>query len=361
MWDDIGPEKVLEMYDPKLGVHYFLAIDSTALGVGKGGVRMTPTVTKEEVMRLARGMTYKNAIAELPFGGAKSGIVADGRNLDWNTKKKIVVSFANAIKPLCPSLYVAGPDMYMTEREMAIIAEVLGKKAATGKPKSMGGIPHELGSTGFGVFHTIKVACEYMKRDMSDITVAIEGFGNVGTFAMKFLTEAGAKVVAVSDSTGAIYSKEGLDYNELMKVKTERRTVTAYESAEKLPREAIAGIKADVFIPAAIPDVINESNIKDVKFKLIVEGSNLSMKPELEEVLNKKGVLVIPDIVASAGGVISSYVEWIGGSEKEMFETVEKKIKKDVRMVIEEHEEKKVSPRKAAMEIARGRIFKKKG
>ena len=169
-YDEFGPEKILSVYNAKTGMKGFVVIDNTALGPGKGGIRMTPTVTTEEVARLARTMTWKCALANLPFGGAKSGIVADDKKISREKKEEIVRSFSESLKIVCPDLYIAAPDMYMGEREMEWFAKANGNfKACTGKPKSMGGLPHELGSTGFGVYHAARVAARYTNLDLKRI------------------------------------------------------------------------------------------------------------------------------------------------------------------------------------------------
>jgi len=358
-FDEFGPEKILQVYDPETGMKGFTVVDNTALGPGKGGIRMTPTVTVEEVFKLARTMTWKCALADLPFGGAKSGIVADDKKISPEMKKKIVKAFAEGIKVIAPDVYVAAPDMNMAEEEMEIIAKTIGsKKACTGKPKSMGGLPHELGSTGFGVYHATLVAIKHLGLNVKDMTVAIEGFGNVGTFVAKFLSNDGAKIIAVSDSKGTIYNKNGLDYNKLMKVKEKTGTVINYVKCEKRDCEDIISIDADILITAAIPDLIKDKDVNKLKFKIISQGSNIPMTAETEEKLHKKGVLVIPDFVANAGGVISSYIEYIGGSEKKMFKTVEEKITKNTRLVLELSKKKNIKPRDAGMEIAIDRVKK---
>ena len=158
-YNKIGPEKIIKIYDPATGMKSIVCIDSTARGPAKGGVRMRPDVTEEEIFRLARAMSLKCAMADLPFGGGKAGIIADDKTLSTKQKKSLVISFAKAIKNLAPSEYVSAPDMNMAEEEMRIIVKEIGnKKAVTGKPKNLGGIPHEIGSTGFGLFHATKVA-----------------------------------------------------------------------------------------------------------------------------------------------------------------------------------------------------------
>jgi glutamate dehydrogenase (NAD(P)+) len=359
--DDFGPEKILEVYDPKTGMRGFTCLFSTVLGEAKGGIRMTTSVSREEVFRLAREMAWKCAIADLPFGGGKSGIVADGKNLDPEKKKEIVQAFAKAISPICPSQYVAAPDVYMAEREMQWFAEVNGDKSCTGKPEALGGIPHEYGSTGFGVAHATRVALVHAGIDINGATVAIEGFGNVGTFAMKFLTEWGAKIVAVTDSRGGIYNAEGLNYDELMKTKQETRSVVNHSSGEKIEHGKIFTLDVDVLIPAALADVINDENKNNVKAKIIIEGANISMSYAIEEELEKKGIVVVPDFVANGGGVISSYVEHIGGTVEQMWEMVETKIVANTQLVLQRAKEKGIIARSAALEIAQERIRVKRG
>lgn len=359
-FDQFGPEKILEVHDSKSGMHGFLVIDNTTLGPGKGGIRMTPTVSIDEVARLARAMTWKCSMAELPFGGAKSGIVANDKEISFEKKKEIVQAFSRALKPVCPSLYVAAPDMNMAEKEMRIFVETNGDmKSCTGKPKDMGGLPHELGSTGFGVWHAAKIAAEHIGLDIKKANISIEGFGNVGSFVAKFLVESGAKISCVSDSKGCIHNHDGIDFKKLTKIKKETGSVINYKPGKVIPHKDIIKDDADILIPAAVPDLIKPDDVKHIRAKLIVAGSNIPMRPEVEEMLHKKGVLIIPDFVANAGGVISSYVEYKGGTSKQMFKLVEEKITKNTKLVLEKSKKKKITPREAALEIAKERIEKK--
>jgi glutamate dehydrogenase/leucine dehydrogenase len=358
--DEAGPEKIVEVYDPKTRMHGIAVIDNTRLGPGKGGIRMTPGVGVDEVASLARAMTWKNALAELPFGGAKAGIIADSKAITKEQKRAIVEAFARALRPVCPSIYVAGPDMYMGEEEMGWFAKANGSpKACTGKPATMKGIPHELGSTGYGVYHAALAAAKHIGLDIKKATIAIEGFGNVGTFAAKFLTEAGAKLVAVSDSKGCIHNKFGIDYEKLMRVKQRTGSVVGY-TGQQLASDAVVGVEADILIPAAKPDVINDSNKADVRAKIIVEGANIPMMPSIEEELHKRKVLVVPDIIANAGGVISSYVEHQGGKAKDVFPLVERKIVKNTKAVLAHAQKEGITPRAAALAIARKRVLGKR-
>lgn len=350
--DYYGPEYVIEVYDPKTGVQGVLVIDNLARGVGKGGIRFVPDITTQEVIALARAMTWKNALADIPFGGAKAGIKGDPKKVN---KEQYVRTFARLIKQYIPHMYIAGPDMNMTEIEMGYIADELkNKNAATGKPLKMNGLPHELGSTGFGVAKSTKVAAEFLKFSLSGAKVAIEGFGNVGTFTMKFLSEMGAIIVAVSDSKGTIYNEKGLNYEKLIKIKNEKGTVTAYEDGKVLPAAALFSLPVDILIPGARPNVITAENVNSVKAKLIVEAANIPIPHEIEKFLASKKVLVIPDFVANAGGVISSYAELQGMNEKEMFKLIEEKIVKNTKLVLEKTKDFYV--RAAAEEIARERV-----
>ncbi len=358
-FDEFGPEKIIQVYNPKVGMHGYLVVDSTALGVSKGGIRMTPTLNLDEVVALARTMTWKNALADLPFGGAKSGIIADDKQISKEKKDEIIKAFAESLKELCPNKYVAAPDIHTGEHEMEIFSKTIGsKKACTGKPEKMGGIPHELGSTGFGVSKSTLVALKYLKKDPKKLTFAVEGFGNVGSFAAKFLTENGMKLIAVSDSRGCLNVKDGIDFYKLNEIKEKTGSVINYPGNKKTCEQIIA-TDADVLITAAIPDLIKIGDVNNVKAKLIVQGSNIPMREEVEEMFYKKNVLVIPDFVANAGGVISSYVEYINGSRQKMFKLVEEKITKNTELVLKESLKRKIKPRNAALEIAKARVRKK--
>ena len=367
--DEFGPRYILETYDPKLDFRGFLVIDNLNLGVAKGGIRMTPDVSAYEVSRLARAMTFKNALAGLPFGGAKAGIAVDPRAITTEKKKLIIESFSRSLRAFIPKYYIAGPDMNTGETEMQWFAEANGSwKSATGKPASYCmdifgkgekkcGIPHEFGSTGFGVAHSAKVAAEFIGLTLQGATVGIAGFGNVGTFAFEYLAGMGAKVVAVSDSQGTIYDPNGLDYKKIMAVKTKTKSILGYVGAKKLDRDAIYELALDILIPAASPDVINEKNYKKVKAKIIVEGANIPMQEVYEDYFHKNNILILPDIIANAGGVISSYAEYRGYNPKRMFETVEAKIVKNVKEMLGISKKEKRSPRKVALDIARKRIM----
>src|SRR3989344_5860492 len=359
-FDEFGPERIVEVYHPKLGMRGVLVIDNTALGPGKGGIRFAPTVDKTEVFRLARTMTWKNAMAGIPFGGAKSGIMGDPKKLTPKQKDEWVAAFSKLLKGVVPKYYVAGPDISMAEHDMAVFAKANGSnQACTGKPKKLGGLPHELGSTGFGVFHSALVALKHMGKDPKKVTFAVEGYGNVGEFVCKFMTDVGAKLVAVSDSKGTCFLQSGIKNDVLYKTKKEKGTVTAYPACKVLPSKELIYQEVDVLFTAAIPDLVKMEDVPKIKAKLIVEGSNIPMKEDVEAELAKKGVLIVPDFVANAGGVISSYVEYIGGNEKTMFEMVEERITKNNEQVLAKAKAENLLPRDDALAIAKERVRNK--
>ena len=365
--DEWGPEKILQVYDQSTGMKGILVIDNTILGPGKGGIRMLPNVSTEEIFRLARTMTWKCALARIPFGGAKSGIIADPKKMHEEKKMTLIRSFSRALKRLCPSLYVAAPDINTGEKEMGVFAEENGSlKAATGKPAHLCvkpgmkcGIPHEYGSTALGVVQSAFTAANYVKDlDVDNATAAVEGFGNVGSFVVDYLTQIGVKVVAVSDSKGCIYSPDGLDYEKLSEVKTKTETVINYRPGKVLDNRELFELAVDILVPAALPDVINEHNADRIKAKMVVEAANLPVRPEIEKILADKEVMVIPDILANAGGVISSYAEYRGYKPKRMLELVQRKIRQNTVKVIETALNQGIEPRDAAIKIARERLRK---
>lgn len=368
--DSFGPEYVVRVYDPAIGMEGFLVVDNTARGPGKGGIRMTANVTAEEVFRLARTMTWKNALVDIPFGGAKAGIVLPAGTSD-ELKKKFVQSFARAIKPFVPKKYIAGPDVNTGEREMQWFVEATGNwRTATGKPSNLCmeifgkkgekcGIPHEFGSTGFGVAHATAVASRIAGVELKGARVTIHGFGNVGTFAFQYLTEMGCRVIAIADRSGTIHSPDRLDpvlIRDLIKRKCALRECG---NVEHLATDDFWGIETDILIPASVTDVINDSNKDRIRTKIIVEAGNIPMSEQIEQELFAKGVLVVPDFVANAGGVISSYAEYRGYNPKRMFELVEKKITGATKTVLDRAVREHRNPREVGMEIARERVERK--
>lgn len=368
--DNFGPEYVLRVKDSKLGMEGFLVIHNTALGPGKGGIRMSADITEEEVKRLANTMTWKNALADIPFGGAKAGIRWTGGT---DAEKKLFIqSFARAIKPFLIKKYIAGPDVNTAEREMQWFVEAANNwRAATGKPanycmvvfgknkKEKCGLPHEFGSTGFGVVQSTRVAVRHAGIDLKGATVAIHGFGNVGTFVYKFITELGAKVVVIADAGGAVHSKDGFDEKIINNIIDDHKSLTQVLKKYEIPKEDFWKIPVDILIPASVTDVINKSNKDNIEAKIIVEAGNIPIQEDVEDELFKKGIIIVPDFVANAGGVISSYAEYRGYNPKRMFEMIERKITKTTESVLSKSLKLKENPRSVALKIAREKVEKK--
>lgn len=359
--DRWGPEYVVRVSDAKVGMVGFLVIDNTALGVGKGGIRMTTDVSEDEVRRLARTMTWKNALAGIPFGGAKAGIVFNPKK-DVGHKRAIVESFARAIKAFVPKKYIAGPDVGSGEQEMFWFAQTTGNwRAATGKPSNFCvhgrhghhcGLPHELGSTGFGVAQSAAVAARLIGLDIKKATVAIHGFGNVGTFAYQHLVAMGAKVVALADHTTALHAPDEFDQKKVAQLIARRGRLAELRDYKQISAEDFWALPVDIMMPASVTDVINDSNKDVVRARLIVEGGNIPMREEIEEELWRRGTVIVPDFVANGGGVISSYAEHRGYSPDKMFALIRAKITHTTKIVLQTALKTKRSPRRVAMALA---------
>lgn len=367
--DEWGPEKILQVYEPDTGMKGILVIDNTKLGPGKGGIRMMPTITTKEIFRLARTMTWKCALAKIPFGGAKSGIISDPKQISEEKKMELIRAFSRALKQVCPSLYVAAPDINTGENEMAAFALENGSmKSATGKPVRLCvkpgvqcGIPHEYGSTALGVVQAAFTAANYLDGlDIDKATAAIEGFGNVGSFVVDYFSQIDIKIVAVSDSKGCIYNSDGLDFEKLQDIKLKTGSVINYRPGKVLENKALFELDVDFLVPAAIPDVVTKENVERIKAKMVVEAANLPLSPEIENILSERGIMVIPDILANAGGVISSYAEYKGYNPKRMLELVQRKIRQNTIKVIETALAKEIELRDAAMKLAKDRLNKMK-
>ncbi len=372
-WEEIdewGPEKVLQVYDPDTGMKGVLVIDNTSTGPGKGGIRFAPSVTPLEIFKLARTMTWKCAAAGLPFGGAKGGIIADPNKVDRVSWMK---SFAKMIRPYCPSQYIAATDVGTTELDMAIFAHEIGDmRACTGKPSELGGIPHELGTTGYGVSVALQTAFDILKElkiiqlsQKSQTRVVIQGFGNVGSFAARFLDQNGVKVVGVSDVSGFIYNKEedGLNIPKLMKdMKGKAKLLDLKDYGYDIrDKDEIFEIALDIFIPAAMGGVINNktsSKLVGNGVKMVVEAANIPTTSDAGEYLHKNKIWIIPDFLANAGGVIGSFVEYQGRTEKDAFDLIEYKISKNIKEVLTEAIMKEENPRKIATELSKQIVYR---
>lgn len=351
-FDKIGPQRIEELYFPKLNLRAIVVVDSTALGPSIGGVRVSPEVTREEVMRLARTMTLKNSISGLPYGGGKAGIIADPRS---SQIEEYFRAFARAIRKL--DEYIPGPDMGSNEESMAWIYDETGR--AVGLPEDIGGLPLDrLGATGFGLSIAGEVASFYAGINLEGSRIVIQGFGSVGRAAARFFSDRGAKIVAVADSKGTIYAPDGLDIERLLKVKDESGSVINYPEGERLPSQGIFSLECDILIPAATPDVINENNADSIKAKIVLEGANIPVSEKAEEILYKRGILVVPDFIANAGGVIMAAMEYARRTADEAFRAIEHKLRRNVDMILKRSRDEGISPRKAGEAIAKERVLK---
>ncbi|MFB3885211.1 MAG: Glu/Leu/Phe/Val dehydrogenase [Thermodesulfobacteriota bacterium] len=354
--DEWGPEKVIQVYDSQIGMTGILIIDNTAKGPGKGGIRIAENLTPYEIFRLARTMTWKCAIADLPFGGAKGGISANPEKID---KIQYIRAFARRIAPFVPSLYIGAPDLGTGEKEMAAFVDEIGDvDGATGKPVEIGGVPHELGTTGYGVAIASEIAAKKLGLRISDLRVTVQGFGVVGSATAKYLSQMGAKIISLSDIHGMVFDEEGIDVEKAIRITQETGSVKNYTPAKEYYRDKIFEIETDIFVPAAATDALNMNTASLLKAKIIVEGANIAITSRAEEYLIQKGVLVVPDFVANSGGLIGSYTEFIKKTHRETFEIIKEKITTAMDQVLEGFSDRDISPRKKALSIAKEKVFR---
>src|SRR3989304_2731758 len=350
--DELGPEKIVFLYEPRTKMKAIVVVDNVAAGPAIGGVRMASDVTATEVRRLARAMTYKNAMAGLPHGGGKSGIMADPKTVNM---EQIIRTFARGIKNL--QEYIPGPDMGTDESCMAYIYDETCR--AVGLPVELGGIPlDQVGATGYGVAVCTDVAKDNCSLDLNGARRAIEGFGNVGKPTARFLSEKGVKLVAASDSRGTIYNSGGLNVEELIRVKETTGSVINYKDGEVLKTTDLIMISSDIFVPAARPDVITEANSDVLDTKLIIQGANIPITENAEKMLHDRGILVIPDFVANAGGVITASVEYHGGWETQAFDRIKSTISRNTKEILDKVNDEKTYPRETAVGIAKQRVLR---
>jgi glutamate dehydrogenase (NAD(P)+) len=357
--DNLGPAKIIQVYEPSIDLKAVLVIDNIAMGPAIGGIRVAPDVTIEECIRLARTMTLKNAAAGLPHGGAKVVVYADPK-MAKPKKERLIRALACALRHFHE--YVMGPDMGTDEESMAWIKDELNRNV-TGLPAEAGGIPlDQIGATAWGLRHAIEVALPYCGFPagfgLAKARVAIQGFGAVGKNAARFLAEQGAILVGAADSQGSVYDADGLDVDQLIRLKEAGKSVIDYPPGEKFDRDAIIDFDCDIWIPAARPDVVDENNMHRLKAKLVAEGANIPLTEAAEKYLHDHGVLCIPDFIANSGGVICAAMEYRGKIESEALEIIEKMARSNTLLILEEARTKKILPREAAMNLAVTRVEK---
>ncbi|MCP5178297.1 MAG: Glu/Leu/Phe/Val dehydrogenase [Pseudomonadales bacterium] len=350
--DALGPEKIVRLHDGACGLNAILVIDNTAVGPSLGGVRMTLDGSEEECFRLARAMTLKNAMAGLAHGGGKSIILADPA-LPADGKRRLLLAFARAIRDIRD--YIPGPDMGTNETAMALIRNQIGR--AAGLPREVGGIPlDEIGATGFGLCVALEAAQAHSGVNLAGARVVIQGFGSVGRHAARFLSQRGATIVGVSDSVGARAVADGFDLEQLIAWKDAGHSVTTFAQGTAIDEATLLATECDIWIPAARPDVITAASATTMRTHIIAQGANIPATAEAEALLARQGVLVLPDFVANAGGVICAAVEYAHGSQAQALATIDERIRTNVQAMLDRVRQNHELPREAAFAIARERV-----
>lgn len=361
LMDEWGPEKVVCVSDRRTGMRGVLVIDNSARGMGKGGTRMGPTLTVREVARLARTMTWKWAAVDLFHGGAKAGILGDP---NAPNKEEMLRAFARALSNEVPSEYVLGLDMGLTEKDAATFVDELGDRgAAVGLPRELGGLPYdELGVTGYGVAEAADAAAQAIDLPIVGARVAVQGFGAVGQAAGERLVELGAVVTAVSTARGAVIDPDGLDVARLSALRAAHGDDCVHAYGGAVDAALALTTDAQILIPAAREDVIDKDLANSTSAHLIVEGANLPTTPAAREVLHERGVAVVPDFIANAGGIIAAahsmearYSPFPVAPDT-VFAMISVKMRQNAETVVRESRRRELAPHLVAQEIAQHRV-----
>jgi len=343
---------------------------NTALGPTKGGIRYHWNVTKEEVMALSAWMTFKNAVMNLPYGGGKGGIRVNPKEMSEGEVERLSRTYIQRIyKYIGPEEDIPAPDVYTNPQIMAWMmdeySKLVGKFSPgviTGKPLIVGGSKGRKTATARGGFFVLREALKVRGERFEDMKAAIQGFGNAGSNAAIYLYEAGVKVVAVSDSKGGIFKEDGLPIPDVVRHKKETRSVIDFPGARNITNEELLELNVDILVPAALEDVITEENAPRVKARYILELANGPTTPEADEILTSKGVMILPDILANAGGVTVSYFEWVQNlmnyywEEEEVDQKLDRKMSNAFREVYEASKEFNIDMRRSAYVVALRRI-----
>ncbi len=305
---DDGTTRVFEGYR---------VVHSTVMGPSKGGIRFAPFVDLDEVKALAGWMTFKCALVGLPYGGAKGGITLNPKIRSTDELERITRAYTRMLKDVFgEDSDIPAPDMGTSGREMAWIfheySRIYGYTpgVVTGKPLHLGGSKGRVPATGWGVMLNTMLAIQKLNMKPEECTVAIQGFGNVGSWAAKLLSDQGLKIVAVSDHTGGHYDPSGIDVRVAVNWLKKNGTLEGFEGS-RISNEALMALDVDVLVPAAIENVITEENAEDIRARLIVEGANGPVSANADQILDDHGIVIVPDILANAGGVVVSYFEWV--------------------------------------------------
>lgn len=369
--DDLGPEKIILLRDPSVGMTGIFVIDNTAIGWPAGGIRMAPDITVEEMARLARAMTYKFASYRFKVGGAKAGIMADPRS---EKKDLLIASFAEAIKTyIIEDRYICGPDMGTYDRDIERIFNIIGKPGLAPKPLGMekNGFPVEELFTGYGVCYCVEAVFNHLKNrgvfeENYKPKIILEGFGKVGVGIAMRLQELGFKLTGVSTINGAIFNEDGLDLGRLLKLKLQYGDdlINQYESKNlvKVEKEKLFELSSeyptDFLIPGARPDVINTNNVDKIEVKAIVPASNIPYEKGITSTLKEKGIIDFPDFVANAGEVLAIGVNKVAKNPDEIFDYVRSNIDVKAMEIIKGALEKNLSAYDYAVDDALSYIKK---
>jgi glutamate dehydrogenase (NAD(P)+) len=340
---------------------------TNARGPYKGGVRYYPSVDVDEVTALAMLMTWKCAVVDLPYGGAKGGVACNPKELSKNELERITRRYTAMIyEVIGPYVDIPGPDVYTDAQTMAWMVDtysqmrgVLTPEVATGKPVSLHGSLGRHDATSRGLVYTVKEFMKTVNKPLKDARIAIQGYGNVGYNAAKILhDEYGAKIVAVSDSKGGIYSEKGLIPQKVMEHKEKTGSVVGFNGAKQITNEEVLTTPCDILIPAALENAVTKQIAEKINASAVAEGANGPTTPEADKVLKERGIVVIPDILANAGGVTVSYFEWVQNLKRETWTLeevhakLEAKMVKGFRDVLEASRKYEVTMRQAAMAVA---------
>jgi glutamate dehydrogenase (NAD(P)+) len=342
-----------------------------ARGPHKGGIRYHPDVTLDEVKALSMWMTWKCAIANIPYGGGKGGIICNPKQMSENELERMTRRFAYLIADIIgPYKDIPAPDVYTGGKEMAWIMDTYSAlkgnyvqpEVITGKPLAIGGSLGRTEATGRGLAYTVREAAKKRNMDMKQATFVVQGFGNAGQFSSKLVEEQGAKMIAASDSQGAIINTNGISVDELMKFKIETGSIVGFGDAKSITNDELLETECTILIPAALENQITKNNVDKIKTQIIAEAANGPTTPEADDILYKKNILVIPDVLANGGGVTVSYFEWLQNlrreywTEEEVNNRLDMNITKSFFDVYDTHEKYKVDMRKAATLLAVQRV-----
>jgi glutamate dehydrogenase (NAD(P)+) len=343
---------------------------NSARGPTKGGIRYHPGVNLDEITALAALMTFKCAVINIPYGGAKGGVACDTKKMSRDEIKRLTRRFTYEIGLVIgPESDIPAPDMYTDQQVMAWMMDTYSMMkgysvpgVVTGKPVCIGGSLCTDVATGIGLVEVLKHSVEHLKLKMDGLTVSIVGYGKVGVAAAKYLTALGAKVVGVADSRGAVYNPGGLNWVEVSKHKRKTRTVEGYPEAEDLTIKELLRQKVDVLIPAALEGLITCDNVKDLNVKILAEAANNPTTPEADRVLRERDIFLLPDILANAGGVVVSYFEWVQDLQGYFWDEAEivKRLKlimtTGFKKVFDVSKEKKTDMRTSSMIVGAGSV-----